>query len=66
MLNFRRVWRVDLRDEKHMINAVVYSLGEFFGIKNKPVLNLSHLTVVIVYVEFNILASTLPPLNICL
>ena len=57
------MWRVDL---KHMIDALVNSLGEFFGIKNKPVLNLFHLSVIIVYVPFDILASTLPIINLLL
>ena len=66
VLIVKLVWRVDLRNEKHMIDAVVYSLGEFFGITNKLVLHLFHLTVVIDLVEFDILASLLPLCNILL
>ena len=64
VLIVRWVWRVDLKNETHMFDAVVYSLGEFFGITNKPVLHLFHLTVVIDFVEFDILASALPHLNV--
>lgn len=66
LLIVRRVWRVDLKNEKHMFDAVVYSLGELFGITNKPVLQILHLTVVIDLVEFDVLASLLPHRNILL
>ena len=66
VLIIRRVWGVDLRNEKHMIDAVVYSLCKFLDIKNKPVLNLFHLTVIVVYVDLNTLSSTLPHRNILL
>ena len=63
VLNVRRMWRVDL---KHVIDALVNSFAEFFGIKNKLVLHLSHLSVIIVYVAFDSLASTLPRVNLLL
>ena len=66
VLIVRRVWRVDLKNETHMFDAVVYSLGEFFCITNKPVLHLFHLPFVIAFVVFDILASLLPLRNILL
>jgi hypothetical protein len=59
VLIVRRIWRVDLKNEKHIFDAVGYSLGELIGITNKPGLHLFHLTFVMNLVEFDILASAL-------